>query len=1107
MKFIYALLIWLRGIPVFAQNYFTWDNATVYFLLTDRFNNGNTGNDQSYGRGTDPVGGFFGGDFVGLTQKISNGYFDDLGVNALWISPPYEQIHGHVTGYGNDPAFQDHYAYHGYYALDFTEPDANFGTFAEFQALVDTAHAHGIRIVLDIVLNHVGYDNTADSNEFGLGAVGSPNDPNWCNWWTDPNGAAWIRKDGAGEYCSPAAGGDDLTMALAGLPDVRTDYTSSIDLPNVLLTKWNATKETQEINELNTFFTNTGLTATPANYIIKWLTDWVREYGVDGFRIDTYKHVERAIWGELKIQSQAAFNEWKTNNPAKKLDDTPFWMVGEWYGHGPGKNAEAVNVGLTDALINFQFQGQAGTPTNLEATYANYASIVNPDPEWNILSYISSHDTQLFDRNDLVDGGTSLLLAPGAVQIFYGDETARPLLSYNTGTDQDTRSFMNWGSPNNTVLTHWQKIGTFRQKHPAIGAGTHTLLQSSSPYMFSREYQNVTQGICDFAVIALGLSAGTQTINVASVFADNTQIRNYYTNEIATVTGGNLTFTVGAEGVMLLEYVNPPACIITEISPDICYEPNAVEVTISAIDGGNPMVAPTIYYSFDVNADPNNLNDWTIYTTPFTLTQSETVYAFAQNTSNERSAVVSKEYNVGNLPYIYFHWNAANAGCSTPYVYIWDIDGVSNTEVAPWPGVPMTDNDSDGWYDYLLGDACFASVIFNCGSNQNQTANLLAESGNACYDNAWVTCPAIPASTYISPVSGNFEATLMNVSIGSVGGNNCTLYYTTDGTTPDQNSSVYTGSIVIDGIQNTSVTVNAVAYCDGTPTTVASETYTFSEGITLYWDTQATCSTPYVYAWNLNGQSGTQNAAWPGVLMTDEDGDDWYDYTLAGATCANVIFSCGSNQNQSLDYLNICSDSCFVGASTAGAWTTCPTFSSSNCITSLTISNNPIPPDTYSVEQYIFSAGSVATGTTVVFKAEDYIVLQKGFNSNAGTDFTAKIEACTPVAKPVADSNNENILANKLSSIGSFNAKSKIVVSPNPTSGSETTLYFYGYTTEKVQVNVLNYSGQVVLQKEALLDNATNTIDLPTTQLASGIYLVQIQTKNNMEVIKLVVTH
>lgn len=112
---------------------FSWDNASVYFLLTDRFKNGKTSNDHAYKRNLDQsgkpaygrsnAGAFHGGDFVGITEKINDGYFTDLGINALWITAPYEQTHGYVmAGSGKTNSFP-HYSYHGYYAADFSQVD------------------------------------------------------------------------------------------------------------------------------------------------------------------------------------------------------------------------------------------------------------------------------------------------------------------------------------------------------------------------------------------------------------------------------------------------------------------------------------------------------------------------------------------------------------------------------------------------------------------------------------------------------------------------------------------------------------------------------------------------------------------------------------------------------------------------------------------------------------------------------------------------------------------------------------------------------------------------------------------------------------------------
>jgi alpha-amylase len=90
---------------------FLWENATVYFLLTDRFNNANKANDLAYGRKADgaPMRGYMGGDLAGVTKKIEEGYFTKLGVNAIWITPPVEQIHA-----GTDEGTGKSYGFHGY---------------------------------------------------------------------------------------------------------------------------------------------------------------------------------------------------------------------------------------------------------------------------------------------------------------------------------------------------------------------------------------------------------------------------------------------------------------------------------------------------------------------------------------------------------------------------------------------------------------------------------------------------------------------------------------------------------------------------------------------------------------------------------------------------------------------------------------------------------------------------------------------------------------------------------------------------------------------------------------------------------------------------------
>ncbi|MAZ67011.1 MAG: hypothetical protein CMF25_07855 [Kangiellaceae bacterium] len=543
---------------------FSWDNATVYFVITDRFLDGDSSNNNSYGRERDQSGNiyggyetkagtFHGGDLKGLTLKLNEGYFTDLGVNAIWITAPYEQIHGYVSG-----ANFKHYAYHGYYPLDFTEVDANMGTADDLRTFVDTAHANGIRVIMDIVMNHAGYDSMYDMQEFGYGAFNGDwesyyftanegsvhydtagpyinrDDANaWSNWW----GGDWLRAGVAGY---PSCGSDDLTLCTSFLPDFRTDNTQEVGLPPILQTKWDSTKQSIEESELNDYFQRTGKPRQVKYYLIKWLTDWVREFGIDGYRVDTAKHVDMGTWNELKQEANAAYSEWKAANPNKWPDeqDLPFWMTGEVYDHGVNKSGYFSNG--FDSLINFSFQGTAGNVAGWDNLFNQYANAFNNDPSFNMLSYLSSHDKGLFDRGNLKNGLTALLLVPGGAQIYYGDETGRP---QGVSGEQGWRSHMNWDSINQDLLQHAQKLGQFRHRHIAIGAGSHNKI-GDAPYTFSRVKD------ADKVVIALGAS-GSVTIPVAGVFADGTTLHDAYSGQDVTVSGGSVT--LNADGYVLLE--------------------------------------------------------------------------------------------------------------------------------------------------------------------------------------------------------------------------------------------------------------------------------------------------------------------------------------------------------------------------------------------------------------------------------------------------------------------------------------------------------------------------------------------------------------------------
>ncbi|PWD20537.1 alpha-amylase, partial [Salmonella enterica] len=399
-----------------------------------------------------------------------------------------------------------HYAYHGYYTQDWTTLDANMGSEADLRALVDGAHQRGIRILFDVVMNHAGYATLADMQEYQFGALylsGAERQKilgnRWTNWrpaagqswhsfndyinfsdsaaWEKWWGKKWMRTD-IGDYDSP--GFDDLTLSLAFLPDIKTESTTPSGLP-----VFYANKPDTKAKFIEGY--------TPRDYLTHWLSQWVHDYGIDGFRVDTAKNVELPAWQQLKTQASAALREWKQANPDKALDDSPFWMTGEAWGHGVMKS-DYYRYGF-DAMINFDYQEQATKAVDCLAEMGPvWQQMADKMLDFNVLSYLSSHDTRLFREGD-DKAAELLLLSPGAVQIFYGDESARPFGPTGSDPLQGTRSDMNWqdvSGKSAAAVAHWQRIGQFRARHPAIGAGQQTTLTLKHGYGFVRQYGDDT---------------------------------------------------------------------------------------------------------------------------------------------------------------------------------------------------------------------------------------------------------------------------------------------------------------------------------------------------------------------------------------------------------------------------------------------------------------------------------------------------------------------------------------------------------------------------------------------------------------------------------------
>ncbi|QOD60878.1 alpha-amylase [Polaribacter haliotis] len=525
-----------KEVKLTAKKEFVWEGANIYFLLTDRFNNGDTSNDINFDRTkeTGKLRGFEGGDIKGITQKIEEGYFTKLGINAIWMTPIVEQIHG-----GTDEGTGLSYGFHGYWAKDWTKIDPNYGTKEDLKELVKIAHKNGIRVLLDAVINHTG--------------PVTEKDPVWPN--------DWVRTE---PQCTYDNYEHTVSCTLVkNLPDIKTESNENVALPPQLVAKWKEEgRYEEEVAELDAFFERTGHPKAPRFYIIKWLTDYITEFGIDGYRVDTVKHTEEFVWQEFKEECDVAFAEYKKNNPEKVLDNNDFYLVGEVYNyaisHGKAFSFGDKKVNYFDkafnSLINFEIKWNAKQMTEKDVFHKYDTILQNELKDYGILNYMTSHDDgQPFDKERKMPfkTATMLMITPGTSQVYYGDESARNLTIEGTVGDATLRSFMNWDDIKNNVktqevLSHWQKLGQFRANHMSVGAGKHQLISEKNGLFFSRVRNE------DKVVIGINIIENKIDIDVSSVFSNGDILRDAYSNKEIEVKEGKASF-VSEFSVVLLE--------------------------------------------------------------------------------------------------------------------------------------------------------------------------------------------------------------------------------------------------------------------------------------------------------------------------------------------------------------------------------------------------------------------------------------------------------------------------------------------------------------------------------------------------------------------------
>lgn len=548
-RLTFTLLMALVAMAASAGD-FAWGNATVYFVITDRFNNGDTSNDINYGRRVDygseqlNAATFHGGDFAGMLAKAREGYFTDLGVDVVWMTDVYEQIHGWMSGSGAINDFP-HYGYHGYYPLDFTQTDKNYGTIAELRELVNTLHSQGIRVMLGANLNDPGYPTLLDAVQLGFADTGLTaaeavehrkdwsydtfygNRLNWNGWY----GRDWLRMPDEGWDES-----DPLQATLFGLPDFKDESDEPTTIPAFLHRKWDAE------GTANDPWVNPSARAlrvdrswSPMQYVVAWIASWVEEFGIDGFRCDIVENVHLWRWHDLNVACNAALKRWRAAHPddpaAAWTDD--FYMTGDFDCADIDYKPDYAAAGFS-SMVNFYFPKQ-GDLDGIVHTWQAYSDSVAAHPDWHPFSYLNNSYHRDANMERMEDCAIALLMAPGVAQVFYGDETRRPLSDarFNVDSDQAFRSDMNWESADTALTAHFSRLCHIRRAHPAIGMGRQTTI----------DVHTCVRTLGDDTVVIAVAVEPWRRVPVADTFADGTVVTELYTGKQFTVADGHVALS------------------------------------------------------------------------------------------------------------------------------------------------------------------------------------------------------------------------------------------------------------------------------------------------------------------------------------------------------------------------------------------------------------------------------------------------------------------------------------------------------------------------------------------------------------------------------------
>ena len=475
---------------------FDWDEAVIYFAVTDRFFDGDASNNDAYGVGDYNVGekggsSYHGGDFAGLNQKLD--YLKDLGVNTIWITPIVENITKDQHDNETDTAT---YGYHGYWASDFTKLNKHLGTEQQFKALLDAAHSKGMKIMVDVVLNHAGYGTEDDFNRILTDA--------------DGNSISMIRDS------SNTISGDDKYDSLSDLPDFVTENKAVTD------------------------------------QLVAWQTEWMSKYSIDYYRVDTVKHVETTTWEAFKNSLT------KVNPDFKMIGEYSGAGYANNAGElGTGSMDALLDFDFNDFAQKFVTGDISGVESSLQkrngainntATMGSFLSSHDEDT----LQYKLVNESKISEEeayNLMKVAATLQITAKGQPVLYYGEEIGQG--GANNWPLQTNRRDFDWTelekqkADSNSIYNHYKTMLAIRNAYTDVFArgnrSTVAVSDADGYEVISRSYGNNT------LYVGMNVKEAEKEVVIPVAESAGTVLTNLYDGKTYTVSADqNVSVTIPA---------------------------------------------------------------------------------------------------------------------------------------------------------------------------------------------------------------------------------------------------------------------------------------------------------------------------------------------------------------------------------------------------------------------------------------------------------------------------------------------------------------------------------------------------------------------------------